>query len=180
MSGQLPVVEEAAAVLSRTPWLLDAWLRGLPDVWLDARTEGPESFSPRDVIGHLIGGERRDWIQRMRIILEHGEARPFDPFDRFAFRREIAGRPASELLDEFARLRTANLALLRGFNLAAADLEKRGRHPDASFGPVTLGQLLATWTVHDLSHVAQVARVMGKRWSDDVGPWKAYLTMLTR
>lgn len=172
-------LDEALALLERTPATLDAWLRGAPEAWLDARTEGPESFSSRDVMGHLIGGERTDWIARTRIILQHGESRPFDPFDRFAFTREAA-QSIDVLLDEFARLRRDNLAALRDLQLAPADLDRRGRHPDASFGPVTLRQLLATWVVHDLSHLAQVARVMGKRYADDVGPWRAYLPMLTR
>lgn len=171
-------LDSAIAVLERTPALLDGWLRGLPGEWLDARTEGPESFSPRDVLGHLIGGERTDWIPRARSILEQGESATFAPFDRFAFRSEAEGRSVAELLNTFARLRAQNLAALRGFGLTAEDLGRRGRHPD--FGPVTLGQLLATWVVHDLSHVAQVARVMGKRYGDEVGPWKAYLPMLTR
>jgi len=173
-------LDEATAVLQRTPALLDAWLRGVDDAWLDARTEGPESFSPRDVVGHLIGGERTDWMARVRIILEHGESRPFDPFDRFAFRREIEGEITGDLLDTFASLRSANLDALRALRLTEVDLAKRGRHPDASFARVTLGQLLATWVVHDLSHVAQIARVMGKRYQDDVGPWRAYLPMLGR
>mgnify|MGYP001590435389 CR=1 FL=1 len=159
---------------------LDAWLRGMSDDWLDARTEGPESFSTRDVLGHLIGGERSDWMVRARIILEHGESRTFDPFDRVAFRRGSAGKSVAELLDEFARLRHANLGALRALHLTPADLARRGRHPDPSFGAVTLGQLLATWVVHDLSHIAQIARVMGKRYAEDVGPWKAYLPMLAR
>jgi hypothetical protein len=173
-------VVEALAILERTPQLLDAWLRGMPEAWLDARTEGPESFSPRDVLGHLIGGERRDWIPRLRIIMEQGEGRAFDPFDRFAFRKEIEGRTISVLLDEFASLRLRSLAALRALSLDAEDLGRRGRHPDPSFGPVTLGNLLATWVVHDLSHTAQVARVMAKRYGDAVGPWKAYLPILTR
>lgn len=171
---------EAAAVLERTPPTLDAWLRALPGAWLDARTEGPESFSPRDVVGHLIGGERTDWMTRVRIILDHGDARAFDPFDRFAFRRETEGKAISELLDTFAQLRRDNLAALAALKLTVADLGRRGRHPDESFGPVTLGNLLSTWVVHDLSHSAQIARVMGKRYDADVGPWKAYLPMLTR
>jgi hypothetical protein len=171
---------EAQAQLERTPALLNAWLRGAGDAWLDARSEGPESFSPRDVVGHLIGGERTDWMVRARIILEPGGARPFDPFDRVAFKREGAGKSIGALLDEFALLRRANLHALRALALTPADLVRRGRHPDPSFGVVTLGQLLATWVVHDLSHVAQIARVMGKRYSEDVGPWKAYLPMLTR
>ena len=172
-------IGEALALLERTPPALDGWLRGAPEAWLDVRTEGPESFSPRDVLGHLIGGERTDWIPRARIILQHGESRAFDPFDRFAFKRE-AGQPIGALLDEFARLRRDNLTTLRDLQLAPADLDRRGRHPDSSFGPVTLRQLLATWVVHDLSHLAQIARVMGKRYAEDVGPWQAYLPMLTR
>lgn len=177
MTGE---IADAIAVLERTSQLLDVWLRGLPEGWLDARTEGPESFSPRDVLGHLISGERRDWIPRLRIILEHGERRTFDPFDRFAFRNEIANRSIGTLLDEFSALRLRSLADLRALNISPADLARRGRHPDASFGPVTLGQLLATWVVHDLGHLGQVARVMAKRYGDAVGPWKAYLPVLTR
>ena len=173
-------LEEAAFVLGRTPPMLDAWLRGMPEHWLDGRTEGPDSFSPRDVVGHLIGGERTDWIPRARIILEHGEGRAFDPFDRFAFRKEVAGHSIAELLDEFARLRAISVGTLRALKLTPTDLARRGRHPDPSFGPVTLGQLIATWVTHDLSHVAQIARVMGKRYDVAVGPWKAYLPMLTR
>ena len=173
-------LDEAQALLARTPPLLDAWLRGLDDAWLDVRTEGPDSFSPRDVLGHLIGGERTDWIPRARIILEQGEAQPFEPFDRVAFKRESAGKSIAELLFEFTALRQANLDTLSAFQLNASDLARRGRHPDPSFGPVTLDQLIATWVVHDLSHVAQIARVMGKRYTEDVGPWKAYLPMLTR
>jgi hypothetical protein len=172
--------DEAVAVLERTPPMLDAWLRGMPASWLDLHTEGPESFSPRDVLGHLIGGERTDWMARARIIVEHGESRPFDPFDRFAFRAETSGKDIGELLDTFAALRGANLAALAALRLTEADLARRGRHPDPSFGPVTLGQLLATWVVHDLSHTAQIARVMGKRYDAAVGPWRAYLPMLTR
>ena len=171
-------LDSAIAILERTPALLDAWLRGLPGEWLDARTEGPESFSPRDVLGHLIGGERTDWIRRARMILEQGESATFEPFDRFAFRREAEGHEPAELLDTLARLRRENLAVLRGFGLGVDHLGRLGRHPD--FGPVSLGQLLATWVVHDLSHLAQIARVMGKRYGDDVGPWKPYLPMLSR
>jgi hypothetical protein len=173
-------VSEALERLERTPATLDAWLRGASDAWLDARTEGPESFSPRDVVGHLIGGERTDWMVRARIILEHGESHPFDPFDRTAFKQESAGQSIADLLDEFARLRRDNLDALRAMALTTTDLARRGRHPDPSFGAVTLGQLLATWVVHDLSHVAQIARVMGKRYTEAVGPWKAYLPMLAR
>jgi hypothetical protein len=171
---------DAVAVLERTPAVLDAWLRGTPDSWIDARTEGPDSFSPRDVLGHLISGERGDWIPRMRIILAHGETRAFDPFDRFGFRTEIAGKSAAELVDAFASLRQQSLADLRALDLTTADLARVGRHPDPSFGRVTLANLLSTWTVHDLSHIGQIARVMAKRYGDAAGPWKAYLPILTR
>lgn len=179
MSGNV-TIPAALELLERTPAALDAWLRAASDAWLDARTEGPESFSPRDVLGHLIDGERSDWMVRARIILDDGESRAFDPFDRLAFKRASAGKSIGELLDEFARLRAENLAALRAMAVTPADLVRRGRHPDASFGPVTLGQLLATWVVHDLSHIAQIARVMGKRYAEAVGSWKAYLPMLTR
>ncbi|HEY2806470.1 MAG TPA: DinB family protein [Gemmatimonadales bacterium] len=173
-------LEDVTAILERTPRTLAAGLGGLSDVWLDARTEGPESFSPRDVLGHLIGGERTDWIPRARIIMTRGETQTFDPFDRVAFRRELKGKSLGELLGEFSRLREDNLQALRAMKLTPADLERRGKHPDPAFGPVTLGQLLATWTVHDLSHLAQIARVMAKRYGDAVGPWKAYLPILAR
>ena len=169
-------IDEAVAILSRTPWMLDAWLRGMPDAWLDARTEGADTFTARDVLGHLISAERHDWIPRARIILDHGETRAFEPFNRFDFPRG----PVNELLDEFARLRGNSIGALQAMGLTSADLAKRGRHPDPSFAPVTLGQLLSTWVVHDLSHTAQIARVMGKRYSEAVGPWKAYLPLLTR
>lgn len=168
----------AAAVLARTPSILDAWLRGLPDAWLDARPEGPESFSPRDVLGHLIGGERTDWIARTRMILEHGESKAFEPFDRTGFRRELAGKPLDDQLALFAALRKENLATLGAWDLTAADLAKRGRHPD--FGTVRLEQLLATWVAHDLGHLGQVARVMAKRYGAEVGPWAQYLPILNR
>ena len=171
-------VEQFVAVLERTPAVLDAWLRTLPESWSDVRTEGPQSFSPRDNLGHLISGERTDWIPRTRMILERGEAETFVPFDRTAFRRLIEGRSLGDLLDEFARLRRENVATLRGFKLTPADFERRGRHP--GLGSVTLGQLLATWTVHDLGHIAQVARVMAKRYKAEVGPWAEYLPVLTR
>jgi len=180
MSDVVFRLAEAESRLAATPALLDAWLRGAADAWLDTRTEGPESFSPRDVLGHLIGGERSDWLPRVRVILDHGESRAFEPFDRFAFKHESAGKTTANLLDEFASLRRANLDALRALRLSPADLTRRGRHPDPSFGSVTMSQLLATWVVHDLSHIAQIARVMAKRYAGDVGPWTAYLPLLTR
>lgn len=165
---------EALAVLQRTPAVLDALLRDLPTAWTDA-DEGPDTWSPHAVVGHLIHGERTDWIARARIILEEDESRPFDPFDRFA---QFAGprRSLPELLDTFAALRAENLETLRGWELTDDDLAKRGRHPE--LGPCTLAELLATWTAHDLNHLVQVARVMAKRYTTAVGPWRAYLGVL--
>lgn len=170
-------IAEATAVLERTPALLNAWLRGLPPTWVRA-DEGPNTFSAFDVVGHLIHGERTDWLPRVRRIRDRGESQPFEPFDRFAQADASRGQSLEQLLDEFARLRASNLAELRALQLGNGDLELRGRHPD--FGAVTLRQLLATWVVHDLGHIAQIARVMSKRYTDDVGPWRAYLPVLTR
>ena len=165
----------AIPVLERTPGVLRALLGGLPDEWTTAR-EAPESWSPYDVVGHLIHGERTDWIPRAELILRRGEAEPFPPFDRFAMFRESAGQSLGELLDTFARLRGESVARLRALGLTSADLERRGRHPE--LGPVTLGQHLATWVAHDLSHIRQIVRVMGRQYTEAVGPWTAYLPML--
>jgi hypothetical protein len=170
-----PVVAEVRAVLARTPEALRGLLEGLPDAWLDAR-EGEGTFSPRDVVGHLIHGEKTDWVPRLRLILEAGEDRPFVPFDRFGFRDAIRGVPIGTLLAELAGLRQANLAVLDSLALGPEQLSRRGRHPE--LGAVTLGQLLATWAVHDLNHVGQVVRVMSRRYQQAVGPWKAYLGIL--
>jgi len=163
-------------VLARTPATLDVMLRGLPDGWIQAH-EGGETWSPFDVIGHLIHGEQTDWVPRARIILEHGEARPFDKFDRFAQFELSRGRSVDSLLDEFAVLRRANLRDLAALEITEADLDRRGTHP--GLGVVTLGQLLATWVAHDLDHVVQVARVLARQYSDAVGPWRAYLRVIS-
>lgn len=165
---------EGRAVLARTPAALRSLLAGLPEPWLRC-DEGPQTFSPHQVLGHLIHGEKTDWIARTRIILEQGEARPFDPYDRFAQDREP---PATtpELLDRFAELRRASLDALDALQLKESDLDRRGTHP--ALGTVTLRQLLATWVAHDLSHVGQIARVMAKRYTDAVGPWRQYLRVL--
>ncbi len=168
-------LKQGIAVLQRTPEVMDAMLRGLPDAWARG-TEGPETWSPFDVIGHLIHGEKTDWIPRARLILEHGEGRPFEKYDRFAQFKESAGKSLGALLDEFAQLRSANLGILRGWNLTPARLGLRGTHPE--LGPVTLAQLLATWVAHDLDHVHQVARVMAKQYGEAVGPWRAYLKVV--
>jgi hypothetical protein len=166
---------ETIAVLSRTPATLNALLLGLPDVWVSCN-EGKDTWSAFDIVGHLIIGERTDWMPRVRIILEDGEARPFDPFDRFAQSKESQDKSVEQLLDDFARLRRENLAALQSLNLQPEDFSRRGRHP--ALGVVTLSQLLATWVVHDLSHVHQVSRVMAHQHRDAVGPWSAYLGVL--
>jgi DinB superfamily len=166
---------EAFAVLTRTPGTLDAMLRGLPNNWVRC-DEGKDTWSAFDIVGHLIVGERTDWMPRVRIILEKGEARPFDPFDRFAQLRETQDKSLEQLLDEFARLRNENLAALRQLNLQAEDFSRRGRHP--ALGVVRLSELLATWAVHDLTHMHQLSRVMAHQYREAVGPWSAYLGVL--
>ena len=168
---------EAIVVLERTPGALRALLSGLPEDWTNCN-EGPDTFSPFDNVGHLIHGERTDWIPRARIILAQGPSRRFEPYDRFAQVRESAGKSLAQLLDEFAELRKTNLDTLRGWNLTERELTLEGEHPE--LGRVTLRQLLATWVAHDLGHVAQTARVMAKRYRESVGPWRAYLPILDR
>ena len=166
---------EAIALLSRTPSTLDALLRGLPDSWVRCN-EGKDTWSAFDIIGHLIVGERTDWMPRLRIILESGEARPFDPFDRFAQLKESQGKSLEQLLDDFAELRRKNLAALQALDLQDEDLSRRGTHP--ALGVVTVSELLATWTVHDLNHLYQISRVMAHQYRDAVGPWIAYLGVI--
>jgi hypothetical protein len=169
------VMAEGIAILARTPAALDALLRGLPDDWIVAN-EGGDSWSPFDIVGHLIHGDRTDWVPRARMILESGEARAFEPFDRFGQFAASQGRTMASLLDEFTQRRQASLAELAAMRLSDADLERRGRHPE--FGVVTLRQLLATWVAHDLDHVMQVSRVLARQYSDEVGPWRAYLRVI--
>jgi DinB family protein len=168
---------DAVAVLERTPAALEAMLGGLPEAWLLAN-EGPDTFSPRDVVGHLIHGEETDWVPRMRIILEHGEAVPFTPFDRFAFRTASLGHSTDALLERFGALRRDSLRAVREVTLDAATLRRAGTHP--GLGRVTLGQLFAAWVVHDLGHLKQVARAMAHQYREAVGPWREYLTILDR
>ena len=168
---------EARAVLARTPGTLRAMLSGLGPEWLDA-TEGPETWSPYVIMGHLVHGERTDWIVRARLIVEQGADLRFAPFDRFAQLRESQGLSLDALLASFEGLRCESLATLDGWQLTEAQLELAGIHP--AFGEVTLRQLLATWTAHDLGHIAQVARVMAKQYRDEVGPWRAYLPVMDR
>ncbi len=166
---------EAIAVLTRTPATLSALLRGLPNIWVRCN-EGSDTWSAFDIVGHLIVGERTDWMPRVRIVLENGEARPFDPFDRFAQSKESQDKSLEQLLDDFAYLRRENLATLQALNLQPQDFTRRGRHP--ALGVVTLSELLATWAVHDLTHVHQLSRVMAHQYRDAVGPWSAYLGVL--
>lgn len=167
---------QSIEVLRRTPGTLDALLRDAPEAWTRAN-EGPDTFSAFDNIGHLIDGEETDWIPRARIILARGAEPRFEPYDRFRHWTRNRGRDLPSLLDEFARLREANLATLTGWNLTDAQLGLPGLHP--RLGPVTLRQLLAAWVVHDLGHVAQVARVMAKQYKGAVGPWVPFLPVLT-
>jgi hypothetical protein len=170
-------LEQGIAVLERTPRVLRAMLAALAPAWTDA-TEGPETWSPFVIVGHLIHGERTDWIPRAQLILAQGTNRRFTPYDRFAQFRESRGKALAELLDEFARLRADNLATLAGWRLTDAQLALEGEHPE--LGTVTLRQLLATWVAHDLGHIAQTARVMAKQYREAVGPWRAYLPILDR
>lgn len=168
-------LSEAVEVLRRTPATLLALLGGLPPGFTE-RNEGGETWSPRDVLGHLIHGEDTDWIPRARVILEHGESRPFEPFDRFAQQGRFAAAGLDELLLTFARRRGESLAALEALRLGPEQLALRGTHP--ALGRVSLGELLACWVVHDLDHVYQVARVMAHQYDAQVGPWKAYLRVL--
>lgn len=168
-------LDEAVALLARAPRVVDALLRDLPEPWIRC-DEGPGTWSAHVVVGHLVHGEKTDWIPRARIILEHGESRTFEPFDRFVQLRDHAGTPMNDLLDEFARLRGRSLEELAALGLRPEDLARRGRHPE--FGPVTLGQLLATWVAHDLTHLFQIERAMAKRYAEATGPWKQYLRIV--
>ncbi len=168
---------EGIAVLERTPAVFRALLSGLPEAWTRCN-EGPETFSPFDNLGHVIHGERTDWIPRARIIMAQGDDRRFEPYDRFAQTRESAGKTLANLLDEFSALRAANVITLRSWNLSDQQFQLEGEHP--ALGRVTLRQLLATWVAHDLGHIAQTTRVMAKRYREEVGPWRAYLPIVDR
>jgi DinB superfamily len=166
---------DAVAVLERTPAVLRAELDGLPDAWVRA-TDGPDTWSAFDVVGHLIHGERTDWIPRARIIREQGESRPFDRYDRFAQFEASKGLTLANLLDTFATLRRENLATLESWSLGPADLARTGMHP--GLGRVTLAMLLATWVAHDLDHLVQIARTMARQYRKASGPWPQYLRVL--
>jgi hypothetical protein len=168
---------EARQILERTPATLRALLRGLSDPWLGA-AEGPDTWNPREVVAHLADLEETDWVTRARIIVKEGEERPFPPIDRVAFRTKLAGKSLDELLAIFAERRAGNLQAIAQLHVKSDDLRRTGTHP--TFGRVTLAQLLATWAVHDLTHLAQIVRVLAKRYDRDVGPWKEFLGVLKR
>lgn len=168
-------LDDAILVLERTPGTLRGMVSGLSHDWLHGNC-GAETFSPFDVLGHLIQGEKTDWMPRLRLVLEKGESEAFVPFDRFAQYVTDQGKRIEELLAEFTRLRTANVARLRSYKLDEAKLALRGMHPE--LGSVTVKELLATWVVHDLNHVKQIARTMAWQYRDEVGPWKQYLPVL--
>jgi len=168
-------LQHTISLLTRTPAALDALLRDLPDTWT-FHNEGENTWSAFDVVGHLIHGERTDWMVRTKVILQFGESQPFERFDRWAQVRESQGKSLGQLLDEFARLRSENLDELRALNLRPEDLERRGRHP--VLGIVTLSQLMATWAAHDLTHLHQISRIMAHQYREAVGPWTAFLGVM--
>jgi hypothetical protein len=172
MEHNLP---QTISLLARTPAALNALLRNLPETWT-LRNEGENTWSAFDIVGHLIHGERTDWMARARMVLQFGEFRTFEPFDRWGQAREVQGKSMEQLLDEFAQLRSQNLRELNALNLQQQELERSGRHP--ALGIVTLSQLLATWVIHDLTHLHQISRVMAHQYRDAVGPWSAYLGVL--
>ena len=167
--------DQALPVLRQTPRTVRAMLMDLPREWTSS-TEGPGTWSPYDVVGHLIHGERADWIPRVEHLLQHGEAVPFPPFDREAMFAASRGQTLAQLLDRFSALRNTSLSRLDALGLTDTDLGRTGRHPE--FGVVTLGQHLATWVAHDMTHIAQISRVIARQYADAVGPWKAYLSVL--
>jgi len=168
-------LDEALAVLERTPATLRAMLSGLPSAWTTV-TEGGETWSPFDVLGHLVHGEHDDWVVRAQLILAQGAERTFAPYDRLAQFRESEGKTMEMLLEEFATARAANIATVRSWSLTDAQLSLEGVHP--AFGAVTLRQLLSTWVAHDLAHLLQVSRTMARRYREDVGPWAQYLSVM--
>jgi hypothetical protein len=168
-----PELQHTITLLTRTPAALDVLLRDLPEA---SQNEGENTWSAFDVVGHLVHGERTDWMQRMRIVLQFGETRAFESFDRTGFVRESQDKSLGQLLDEFARLRSENLDSLRALNLQPEDLDRRGRHP--ALGVVTLSELLATWAAHDLTHLHQISRILAHQYREAVGPWNRYLGVL--
>jgi hypothetical protein len=168
-------LEEAIEVLKQTPGTLRSLLGDLSDAWIH-KNEGPETWSPYDVVGHLISGEKTDWIARLNIILQDGESRTFAPFDRYAFIEESKGKTLDQLLDTFKDLRNKNLDILLNLKITPEQYRLKGTHPE--FGTVTLAQLLSTWVAHDLGHIHQIIRTMAHQYSEASGPWKAYIPLL--
>ena len=174
-----PFIAEQVALLERTPRVVRELLQGLPESWLDER-DTPGGWQARDVVGHLISGELTDWIPRAEMIVEYGTTRPFDPFDRFEMLERDRGVPLDSLIARFAELRAQSIVRLHELVPNEADLARRGRHPDPAVGEVTMRELIATWAVHDLDHVAQIYAALAGSHDADVGPWKQYLGILLR
>lgn len=170
-------IHKSIEILSRTPLVIETLLKGISSDWTNTN-EGPETWSPYDVVGHLIHGEKTDWIPRMKLILSDKNNKTFEPFDRFAQFEESKGKSLEQLLTAFKELRQKNIVILQSSQITSSDLKKTGTHP--SLGPVTLAQLLATWVAHDLGHIAQISRVMSKQYKEAVGPWRQYLPVLDR
>ncbi len=168
-------IDDALEILERTPIVLETFLNGLSESWI-YNNEGDKTWSPFDIIGHLIHGEKSDWVARTKMIMENDNTNVFPPFDRFAQFKDSKGKTLSQLLAEFRDLRNKNIRVLKGMRLTEGDYERTGLHPD--FGKVTLRQLLSTWVVHDLSHIRQIARVMAKQYRTEIGPWEAYLPVV--
>ncbi|WP_136468407.1 DinB family protein [Flagellimonas onchidii] len=166
---------ESIQILEKTPSVIESLLKGLPKAWLHTN-EGGDTWSPYDIVGHLIHGEKTDWISRTEIILDDGKNKIFEPFDRFAQFKNSTGKTLEQLLNEFSMLRRENIQKLKALNLVDEDLKKQGIHPE--FGPVTLKQLLATWVTHDLGHISQITRVLAKNYKDEAGPWTKYISIL--
>lgn len=168
-------LQNSLEMLERTPLVLESMLAGLSDEWI-YKNEGEKTWSPFDIIGHLIHGEKTDWIPRMEIILKQNPNSEFEPFDRFAQFENSKGKTPQELLNAFTLLRKQNIEIVRNKNLNTYHFALKGKHP--ALGEVTLAQLFATWVVHDLNHTGQIARVMAKQYKDEVGPWYQYLGIL--
>jgi DinB superfamily len=169
-------LQQSIEILERTPAVLKTLLTGLSDEWV-MNNEGADTFSPYDVIGHLIHGEKTDWVTRAKIILEHGTSKPFTPWDRFAQLEESKGKNLQQLLDEFDAVRKENMIWFKSLHLKETDLDKKGMHP--KLGEVTLRNLLSTWVVHDLTHIAQITRVMAKQYKEEMGPWPEFFRILS-
>lgn len=170
-------ISTSLEILEQTPHTLNTFLSNLSDIWTHCN-EGPDTWSAFDIVGHLIHGEKTDWIQRLDIILGDSPDKTFKPFDRIAQFENSKGKSLEDLLTEFTEFRTKNLKYLKSLNLSEEELGQKGTHPE--LGEATLKQLLAAWVTHDLGHIAQMARVMAKRYKDEVGPWEAYIPILNR